>query len=41
MASALVLTGVSQRAEVEAGTLRPTAIYADLPALLADWRARA
>ena len=40
MASALVLTGVSQRAEAVAGTLRPTAIYADLPALLADWRAR-
>ena len=39
MPSVLVLTGVSQRAEAEAGPIRPTAIYADLPALLAAWRA--
>lgn len=39
MPSALVLTGVSGRAEAEAGPVRPTAIYADLPALLGAWRA--
>ncbi|NTU85654.1 MAG: HAD-IIA family hydrolase [Chloroflexales bacterium] len=39
MFSALVLTGVSQRAEAETGPIRPTAIFEDLPALLAAWRA--
>lgn len=39
MPSVLVLTGVSTRVEAEAGPMRPTAIYADLPALLAAWRA--
>jgi 4-nitrophenyl phosphatase len=39
MPSALVLTGVSTRAEAEAGPVTPTAIFADLPALLAAWRA--
>ncbi|HMQ34121.1 MAG TPA: HAD-IIA family hydrolase [Chloroflexaceae bacterium] len=39
MPSALVLTGVSGRAEAEAGPVRPTAIYRDLPALLDAWRA--
>ncbi|MGQ9926763.1 MAG: HAD-IIA family hydrolase [Chloroflexaceae bacterium] len=38
MPAALVLTGVSSRAEAEAGPVRPTAIYADLRALLEDWR---
>lgn len=38
MPSALVLTGVSTRAEAEAGPVRPTAIYADLPQLLEAWR---
>ncbi len=39
MPSALVLTGVSQRAEAEAGPVRPTAIFQDLPELLGAWRA--
>jgi 4-nitrophenyl phosphatase len=39
MPAALVLTGVTSRAEAEAGPVRPTAIYADLGALLEDWRA--
>jgi 4-nitrophenyl phosphatase len=38
MPSALVLTGVSGRAEAETGPVRPTAIYADLPELLRAWR---
>lgn len=38
MPSALVLTGVSTRAEAEAGPITPAAIFADLPALLAAWR---
>lgn len=38
MPSALVLTGVSDRAEATAGPIRPTAIYAGLPELLAAWR---
>lgn len=41
MPSALVLTGVSTRAEAEAGPTRPDAIFADLPDLLAAWRAAA
>jgi 4-nitrophenyl phosphatase len=39
MPSAMVLTGVSTRDEAETGEVRPDAIYADLPALLAAWRA--
>lgn len=39
MTSALVLTGVTHRAEVDESPVRPMAIYQDLPALLADWRA--
>lgn len=38
MPAALVLTGVSGRAEAEAGPLQPDAIFADLPALLETWR---
>ncbi|GAB4427859.1 MAG: HAD-IIA family hydrolase [Chloroflexi bacterium OHK40] len=38
MPSALVLTGVSTRAEAEAGPVRPDAIYPDLPALLRAWQ---
>lgn len=37
MPSALVLTGVSTRAEAEAGPDRPDAIFEDLPALIAAW----
>jgi 4-nitrophenyl phosphatase len=37
MSAALVLTGVSTRAEAEAGPVRPTAIFPDLPALLTTW----
>lgn len=40
MPAALVLTGVSSRAEGEAGPVRPTAIYADLGELLEDWRTK-
>lgn len=39
MPSALVLTGVSTRQEAEGGEVRPDAIFADLPELLAAWRA--
>jgi 4-nitrophenyl phosphatase len=39
--SLLVLTGVSTRAEAEAGPIRPDLIYDDLPALLAEWQASA
>lgn len=38
MASAMVLTGVNTRSEAEDGPIQPTAIYADLPALLAAWQ---
>jgi 4-nitrophenyl phosphatase len=37
MPSVLVLTGVSGRAEAVSGPVRPSAIFADLPALLAAW----
>lgn len=37
MPSALVLTGVSTRAEAEADSPAPSAIFADLPELLATW----
>ncbi len=40
MPAALVLTGVSSRAEAETGPVRPAAIYADLGELLEDWRAK-
>lgn len=36
--SLLVLTGVSTRAEAEAGPIRPDAVVDDLPTLLAQWR---
>ena len=39
MPSALVLTGVSSRSAAEKSALQPTAIFADLPALLTAWRA--
>lgn len=39
MPSAMVLTGVSTRQEAEEGPTRPDAIFADLPELLAAWRA--
>lgn len=38
MPSAMVLTGVSQRAHIGAGPGRPDLIVDDLPALLAAWR---
>jgi 4-nitrophenyl phosphatase len=38
LSSALVLTGVSRRDELEASPHKPDAVYADLPALLAAWR---
>ncbi|MFV9503671.1 MAG: HAD-IIA family hydrolase [Oscillochloridaceae bacterium umkhey_bin13] len=38
MPSVMVLTGVSTQAEATAGPVRPTAIYADLPSLLAAWQ---
>ncbi|MCS6880852.1 MAG: HAD-IIA family hydrolase [Oscillochloridaceae bacterium] len=40
MPAALILTGVSSRAEAEASPVRPAAIYADLGALLEEWRAK-
>jgi 4-nitrophenyl phosphatase len=39
MPSAMVLTGVSTAQEAEDGPVRPDAIFADLPELLAAWRA--
>jgi 4-nitrophenyl phosphatase len=39
MPSALVLTGVSTRQEAENGPIHPDVTFADLPALLAAWRA--
>jgi 4-nitrophenyl phosphatase len=38
MPSALVLTGVSSRSAAESSPAQPTAIFADLPALLTAWR---
>jgi ribonucleotide monophosphatase NagD (HAD superfamily) len=38
MPSAMVLTGVSQRADVAPDTGQPDLIVADLPELLAAWR---
>jgi 4-nitrophenyl phosphatase len=39
--SALVLTGVTTRADLAASALQPTAVFADLPELAAAWRAAA
>ncbi len=36
--SAMVLTGVSTVAELEQSTLRPDAVFAGLPELLAEWQ---
>ncbi len=41
MPSALILTGVSTRAEAAIGPLRPTLVVEDLPALLKLWRVTA
>lgn len=38
LASALVLTGVTNVAALEASAIKPDAVFADLPALLAAWR---
>jgi 4-nitrophenyl phosphatase len=40
MRTIMVLTGVSTRAEAEAGPITPDAVYADLPALMAAMGAR-
>jgi 4-nitrophenyl phosphatase len=39
LSSALVLTGVSRRDDLEPSPHKPDAVYADLPALLAAWQA--
>lgn len=39
--SALLLTGVTTVADIAASGITPDAVYADLPALLADWRSTA
>jgi 4-nitrophenyl phosphatase len=40
LASALVLTGVSTRDSLETSTVQPDAVFDDLPALAAAWRAQ-
>lgn len=37
--TALLLTGVATREEAQNGSIRPDAVYVDLPDLLADWNA--